>query len=191
MYDNLRQNMEQYVHFTDLEFKELTDKMVVKKLKKRQTLVREGEICRYVGFINDGLFRCFSMTDDGQERVEHFGVSHEWISEYPSFPSQIPARQTIEALRETEIFLLSYDNLQELFKSPKVERFVRILSDAMSVDSRVMISEIRHAAPEERYRTLLQKRPDLIEQIPQHYIANFLGITPVSLSRIRRRTLSY
>ena len=191
MFENLRQNINQYIHLTDLEFEELTSKLIVKKLKKRQTFVREGEICRYVGFINDGLFRCLSFTDDGQERVEHFGVSCEWISEYPSFPTQTPARQTIEALRETEIFLLSYDNLQKLYENPKIERFVRLLNEAMSSENRVIINEIRHAAPEDRYRILLKMRPDLIEQVPQYYIANFLGMTPVSLSRIRRRMLTY
>lgn len=191
MFENLRQNINQYIHLTDLEFEELTSKLIVKKLKKRQTFVREGEICRYVGFINDGLFRCLSFTDDGQERVEHFGVSGEWISEYPSFPTQTPARQTIEALRESEIFLLSYDNLQKLYENPKIERFVRLLNEAMSSENRVIINEIRHAAPEDRYRILLKMRPDLIEQVPQYYIANFLGMTPVSLSRIRRRMLTY
>ncbi len=191
MFNNLRQNIEQYIHFTDIEFKTLTDKIVVKKMKKRQQLVREGEICRYVGFINDGLFRCLSLTEDGIERVEHFGVTGEWISEYPSFPTQTPARQTIETLRDSEVFLLSYDNLQTLFENPKVERFVRLLNEAMYSENRLLINEIRHAAPEERYRLLLSLRPDLIEQIPQHYIANFLGMTPVSLSRIRRRMLSY
>ena len=191
MFDKIRQNIEQYVHLTDIEFKDFTDKIVVKTLKKRQTLVREGEICRYVGYINEGLFRCLSLTEDGIERVEHFGVTGEWISEYPSFPTQTPARQTIEALRESELLLISYDNLQLLFENPKVERLVRLLNESLSVENRLLINELRHAAPEERYRVLLNLRPDLIEQIPQHYIANYLGITPVSLSRIRRRMLTY
>jgi CRP-like cAMP-binding protein len=190
MFENLRQNIHQYVHLTDLEFQEFTDKLVIRKLKKRQTFVREGEVCRYVGYIEDGLFRCLSMTDDGQERVEHFGVTGEWMSEYPSFPTQTPARQTIEALRESTVFLLSYDNLQLLFENPKVERLVRKLNESMSSENRLLINEIRHAAPEDRYRIFMQKRPDLIEQVPQYYIANYLGMTPVSLSRIRRRMLT-
>ena len=145
MFENIRQNINQFVHLTDLEFQDFTHKLIVKKLKKRQTLVREGEICRYVGYINDGLFRCFSLTNDGQERVEHFGVTNEWISEYPSFPTQTPARQTIEALRDSEILLLSYDNLQSLFENPKIERLVRLLNETMSSYNRLFINEIRHA----------------------------------------------
>lgn len=190
MFENLRQNVEQYLHFTDEEFKLLTDQLVVKTLKKHQKLVSEGEVCRYVGFIPNGLFRCFSLRNDGEERIEHFGVSGEWISEYPSFPNQIPARQTIEALNDSDILLLSYDKLQILLQSPKIERFVRLLSEDMASKNRIFINDIRHANPEERYKLLLNLRPDLIEQVPQHYIANFLGMTPVSLSRIRRRLIS-
>lgn len=190
MFENLRQNIEQYVHLTDIEFKLLTDKLVVKTLKKQQTIVREGDVCRYVAYINDGLFRCFSLTNLGEERIEHFGVSGEWISEYPSFPNQIPARQTIEALQDSVLLLLSYDKLQVLLENPKMERFVRLLSEDMASKNRIFINDIRHSNPEERYKLLLQLRPDLIEQLPQHYIANFLGITPVSLSRIRRRLIT-
>ena len=189
MFEKLRQNVEQYVHFTDDEFKLLTDKLVVKTLKKQQTIVREGEICRYVGFIQNGLFRCFSLRNDGEERIEHFGVSGEWISEYPSFPNQIPARQTIEALNDSNILLLSYDNLEILLKKPKFEHFLRLLTEDLAFRNRIFINDIRHANPEERYKLILDMRPDLIEQVPQHYIANFLGMTPVSLSRIRRRLI--
>jgi CRP-like cAMP-binding protein len=190
MFENLRQNVEQYLHFTDAEFQLLTDQLVVKTLKKHQKLVSEGEICRYVGFIQNGLFRCFSLRHDGEERVEHFGVSSEWISEYPSFPNQIPARQTIEALNDSDILLLSYEKLQILLQNPKIERFVRLLSEDMASKNRIFINDIRHANPEERYKLFLELRPDLIEQVPQHFIANFLGMTPVSLSRIRRRLIS-
>ena len=189
MFEKIRQNIEQYLHFTDAEFKIFTDQLVVKTLKKKEVIVREGDVCRYVGFINNGLFRCFSLTNDGNERIEHFGVTGEFISEYPSFPNQIPARQTIEAIRDSEILLLSYDNLQILLENAKIERLLRLLSEDISAQNRILINDIRHSTPEERYKYFLQKRPDIMAQVSQHYIANYLGMTPVSLSRIRRRMM--
>ena len=190
MFEKIRQNIQKYVHLTDIEFKHFTDQLIVKTLKKQQTIVREGDVCRYVAYINYGLFRCYSMTDDGEEQVEHFGITGEWISEYPSFPNQIPARQTIEAIQECEILLLSFDKLQILFENPKIERLVRLLYEDISAENRILINTIRHASPEERYKIFMNVRPDLMEHIPQHYIANYFGITPVSLSRIRRRLIS-
>ena len=107
---------------------------------------------------------------------------------YDSFISQKPSRHSIETLEDCQVLAISYKALQELFiEFPKMNEFVRKVLEERFVSLHELFTSQILDSPEERYLKLLKERPDIIQRIPQHQIATFLGITPVSLSRIRNR----
>jgi CRP-like cAMP-binding protein len=105
----------------------------------------------------------------------------------------MPANHFIQAIEDTELVSLSFDSLQQLYNhkllSYKMERFGRLIAEYLICCYDDRLNSFIIQSPEERYLDLLSSRPDIIQRIPQHHIANFLGITPVSLSRIRRRVM--
>lgn len=139
-----------------------------------------------------GLVRYF-VVKDGNEITNYFGFANDMVSSYKSFLTRQPGIVTLEALEETELITLSYAAMQDLYKHPKLgykmERFGRLMGEYLACCYEDRVLSFVTQSPEERYLQLLQYGKNIIQNIPQHYIANFLGITPVSLSRIRKRIM--
>ncbi len=164
--------------------------MYIRELKKRQLFVGEGKVCHEVGFILSGSFR-FYIIKDGIEISNYFCFKGELISSYKSFLKREASFINIEAMEDAEVICFSHASLQKLVNDVrityKMEHFGRLVAEYLVCCYEERVISFVTQSPEERYLELLDKQPDLMQRIPQYYIANFLGITPVSLSRIRRR----
>jgi len=187
MFDLLKKHINRRVPLTDEEFNICTKFFISKKLKKHQFLLNEGYVCRYLGFVNSGCLREYSIDSKGIEHIIQFAIEDWWISDLHSFLSGMPATYNIDALQDSEILLLNKSAREELLNGcPKMERFFRLLIEANSVASQQRISDSLSASAEERYLKFIKTYPKLFEQVPQNHIASYLGITPQSLSRIRK-----
>lgn len=187
MFELLKKHINRRVHLTDEEFNICTKFFVSKNLKKHQFLLNEGDVCRYLGFVNSGCLREYSIDSKGIEHIIQFAIEDWWISDLHSFLSGMPATYNIDALQDCEILLLNKSAREELLNGcPKMERFFRLLIEANSVASQQRISDSLSASAEERYLKFIKTYPKLFEQVPQNQIASYLGITPQSLSRIRK-----
>jgi len=185
-----RQNLEVFVTFSDEEWAIFAEFLYLRTIKKREPFITNGKICEEIGFIYSGSFRFFFLKE-GIEISNYFSFEKELVSSYRSFLKKEPSLTTIEAMEDAEVVCFSQLALEKLSTNPKIaykmERFGRLVAEYLICCYEERVVAFVTQTPEERYCRLLQQQPDLLQRIPQHYVANFLGITPVSLSRIRKR----
>lgn len=159
-----------------------------KKIRKKQYLLQEGNICRHLAFVEKGLLRSYSVDEKGIEHMIHFAWEGWWMADMLSFLSNEPSTYHIDAIEDAELLLISQQDFEEMFlKVPVMERYFRILfqNNIISKERR-LISSITNSA-EEKYIHLTATNPELIKRIPQQLVASYLGITPETLSRIKNK----
>lgn len=187
MYERLFQKFDEKVQLTDEE-KELSKSFFLpKKLRKRQYLLQEGDVGKYVAFVEKGMLRSYSVDEKGYEHILQFAFEGWWIGDHFSFLTGEPSPYNIDALEDCELLLLTRSAEEQLIqKVPKMERFFRLLlqNSLISLQRRLVGSLSQPA--EKRYTELTQSCPTIAQRVPQHMMASFLGITPETLSRIRR-----
>ncbi len=187
MFDLLKKHINKQVPLTDEEFNICTKFFISKKLKKHQFLLNEGDVFRYIGFVNSGCLREYKIDSKGGEHILQFAIEDWWVSDLNSFLSGLPANYNIDTLQNSEVLLLERSARDELLENcPKMERFFRLLIEANHVAKQQRIVDSLSASAEERYLKFIKTYPQLLEQVPQNQIASYLGITPQSLSRIRK-----
>jgi len=185
--DNYINSFKQITGFTDNELEIVLKHFEKKNLKKKTNLLQAGKIANEVYFIVDGCMRLF-CDKEGKELSTYFFTEQMFAGAYDSFISRKPSRHSIETLEDCEVLALTYQALQDLYvEFPKMNEFIRKAIEVRFVVLHDLFTDYVLNSPEERYLSLQKDRPDLLNRIPQHQIASFLGITPVSLSRIRNR----
>ena len=159
-----------------------------KKLKKNEIFIEEGTFYSKFFYINKGLVRGFYSNADGEEKTIFFRWEKEFGADPESYFNHKPSKLTWCAMEETEIFEINFQKFEELSK-----RNVGLLKLRIMASKRLLnrmyerLESFILYSPEERFQHLLETHPDLCERIPDKYLASFLGITPVSLSRIKKR----
>ena len=177
-----------YMNLTEEEKQLCKSFFTPKKLRRRQYLLQEGDVCKYVAFVEKGMLRSYTIDDKGSEHIMQFAFEGWWISDHFSFLTGEPAVYTIDALEDSELLLLSKQAEEQLLqKIPRFERYFRILlQNSLIAAQRRLIGSLSQTA-EERYNDLITGCPTIPQRVPQHMMASFLGITPETLSRIRRQ----
>lgn len=187
-----RIGMEAYVCFSDEEWAALKQYIDLKILKKKDHFAVSGKVCDHIGFIVSGSVRYYHVKD-GTEITGYFSFENDFVSSYKSYVTRTPGTGYIQALEDTELVLISYKSMEQMLNHPllayKMERFGRLVAEHYICCYEDRISSFILQSPEERYLKMLETDPYIMQRIPQHYVANYLGITPVSLSRIRKRTV--
>lgn len=186
MYDLILKNISRFITLAPEEEQYFTSLLKLKKLRKKQYLLQEGDVARYDYFVNKGCLRTYTIDEKGQEHVVQFSIEDWWTGDMYSFLTQKPARYTIDALEDTELLCLERHALEELYiKIPKFERFFRLLLQNAFVSLQERIIANLSQPADERYCTFVNKYPLMEKRLPLKQIASYLGITPESLSRIR------
>jgi len=149
--------------------------------------LNEGDVCTHIGFVNSGCLREYTIDNKGTEHIVQFAIEDWWVSDLHSYLSGKPAEYNVDALQDSEVLLLEKSARDEMLdKCPKMERFFRLLVEANHVATHQRIADSLSASAEERYLKFIKTYPKLFETVPQNQIASYLGITPQSLSRIRK-----
>lgn len=190
MYQSILQNISKHVLLTEQEASFFVSLLKHRSIRKRQVLFRSGEVARFETFIVKGLLRAYTIDESGHEHVAMFAMEDWWICDLYSFLTQKPGTQNIDALEDSEILQIDKDDLEKLYvEVPKFDRFFRILlQNAFVASQQRIISSISQTA-EEQYLAFIRKFPSLEQRVPQHQVASYLGITPETISRIRRGML--
>jgi CRP-like cAMP-binding protein len=190
--NKFREHVELYVPMNDAEWQILSPLLEVSHLKKKKNFAEPGRVCTQIGLIVKGSVRYFNVKD-GEEITGYFSFENELLSSYKSFLTGTPGLNYIQALEDTQIVALNYKAMQQAYAHElighKMERFGRLVAEHYLICYEDRVTSFVTQTPEERYNKLLETGGEVLQRIPQHYIANFLGITPVSLSRIRRRIM--
>lgn len=156
--------------------------------KKKDLLLRAGEICRVESFVVRGCFRTFTIDENGYDRTLVFSVEDWWTGDMLSFLTAKPSMYSIEALEDAEILQISKERLEKLYlEVPKLERYFRLLVQNAYISQLERINTGLSQTAEQRYLLFLENYPGFAQRIPQKYIASFLGITPEFLSMLRRK----
>jgi CRP/FNR family transcriptional regulator, anaerobic regulatory protein len=159
----------------------------VVQVKKGYTLIKEGQICNHVFFINTGLVRVYNLTD-GKENVQGFIAENEFISEYPSFLTRKPSTLYIEMIEDGELVITSYDDIQHAYdKFPIFERLGRKIAEYLFIEFNAHVTALYSSTAEQRYIKFVAEDASLANRIPQYMLASYLGVTPEHLSRIRKK----
>jgi len=188
MFEVLFRNVADRIDLTEEEKQLCKSFFAPKKLRKRQYLLQEGDVCKYVAFVEKGMLRSYTIDDKGSEHIMQFAFEGWWIADNYSFLTGEPATYTIDALEDSELLLLSKQAEDQLLeKIPKFEKYFRLLlqNNVIATQRRLMSSHSQTA--EERYQQLIDSCETIPQRVPQHMIASFLGITPETLSRIRKQ----
>lgn len=186
-HDLLLANIAKHTQLNDEETAQFTSLLSLKKLSKKDFFLEEGQPCHHLAFVHSGALRAYHLDAAGKESTIMFALTDWWITDMYCFLNQKPAMVFIEALEDSEIFLLSKENLDRLFDTmPKFERFFRILMQNAYTREQLRIIENLSLPAAKRYDNFLAKYPQIINQVTQKQIASYLGITPEFLSTIRK-----
>ncbi|HEV7333276.1 MAG TPA: Crp/Fnr family transcriptional regulator [Flavisolibacter sp.] len=189
MFDTIYRYILPFVSFTGKEKQVLEDAFTFRQVPKKFVLTEEGKIARELYFIVKGLVRLY-YTKDGEEITGFIFREGLFASSYDSFLRQAPSNQTLETLEDCDLLVISYNRLQQLYEElPKMNIVVRKIAEQRFINAQQVLSSFILDSPEERYRKFAAQHGDLLLRVPHHMIASYLGITPVSLSRIRKRMI--
>ncbi|MFD0793588.1 Crp/Fnr family transcriptional regulator [Mucilaginibacter litoreus] len=190
--NQFRKHMAAFIEFDDAEWAICIQYLNVWQLKKKEHFIEAGEVCKTLGFVLSGSVRYYHLID-GNDITNYFSFENDYVSSYKSFLTGEPSINYIQALEPTTIITVSKKDWEAMLSNPilayKIERFGRLLAEYYLICYEDRVTSFITQSPEERYLKLMETGRDILRRIPQHYVANFLGITPVSLSRIRRRIL--
>ena len=191
--NSFRKGLEKFILFNDAEWDLVKEHLALISLKKKKHFTEAGKICNDVGFVVTGSVRYYHIKD-GEEITSYFSFENELVSSYKSFLRREPGITWIQALEDSLIVTINYPNMQRMLEHPllayKMEQMCRRIAEYYICCFEDRMASFITQTPEERYLALLSTGREILQRMPQHYIAHFLGITPVSLSRIRRRILT-
>ena len=188
MFERLSQNIHEHISLTEEELNFCKTLFLPKKLRKRQYLLQEADVCKYVSFVEKGILRTYTVDEKGNEHILSFSMEGWWTADLYSFLTGEPSLYNIDALEECELLLLAKSSWDILLgKIPAFERYFRIIiqNNLITMQRRLLGSMSETA--QEKYTKLVATFPDRIQRVPQHMIASYLGISRETLSRIRRQ----
>lgn len=186
MFEVLHQKVTETIQISEDEFAIAKTLFKPKKLRKKRFLLQDGDPCKYTIFVEKGLLRSFTIDEKGNEHILQFSMPGWWTGDLYSFLTGEPSNYNIQALEESELLLITQPSWDQLLEQvPAFERYFRILiqNNLIATQRRLMVTFSETA--EEKYLRLLNDFPDIIQQVPQHMIASYIGITRETLSRIR------
>ena len=188
MYELFFKSLKDKVDFSDEELAVIKTYLTPKKLRKKQYLLQEGDVCKFSAFVEKGALRSYTIDEKGMERIIQFALEGWTISDLYSFLTGEAATYTIDALEDSELVMISKQAHEELiFKLPKYERYIRIQITNAYVAMQRRLTSIISQPLEERYASFTSLYPHIVQRVPQHMIASYMGLTPETLSRVRKK----
>lgn len=189
MYDSLYDYISSKVRISDEEFEQVKEAFTPKKLRKRQYLLQEGDVCRYAAFVVKGALRQYLVDEKGNEHITQFAIEDWWISDRESMASETPSNYNIDALEDCELLLLTRQNALDLEKNvPVYKELMDVVKERSAFAGQKRVVSALSYSAEEKYKEFINTYPKIVQRVPQHMIASFLGITPETLSRLRGKS---
>lgn len=186
MITELQQHIARFIELTDDENSMLEHYFERNSLKKKEHLLRDGQICSKQYFISKGCFRQYIINEKGTEQTILFGIENWWMTDYLSFQTQSPSNFFIQAIENSEVLSIEKNALEDLLaKAPKLERYFRLVMQKSFGASQVRIKYLFTMSAEERYHHMNNLFPEFVQRVPQYMLASYLDFSPEFMSKIR------
>ncbi|HEY5369322.1 MAG TPA: Crp/Fnr family transcriptional regulator [Hanamia sp.] len=189
MFDTFRKYLEDKIALTDQDFELIESVSSFKKLRKRQYLLQEGDVCRFNAFVCRGFLRYYYVDHKGQEHIMQFAPENYWTGDRESMDSGLPSKYNVDAIEDSEILLLKKEDFELICNTvPAFNDFVNktLKKNVLVLHERIHASLSLSA--EEKYSNFISKYPSISNRVPLHMIASYLGISPETLSRVRSQS---
>jgi CRP-like cAMP-binding protein len=185
-HDLLIASIRKHIELNKKEENDFISLLQFKKLKKKEFLLRENEVSAFTAFVVKGCLRSYSIDRNGFEHILQFAPAGWWIADIYSMISKQPGKLNIDALENSDMFLLKRKDQEKLFKAyPKFERFFRIIIENSVASQHNRLMDYLSLNAQERYEAFCKRYPSLMQTLPQKLIASYIGVTPEFLSKMR------
>lgn len=188
MTEPLKQNIAKHISLSEKETELFCNLFQQRLIKKKSFLLKEGEVCKFEGFVIKGLFRVYHIDKSGAEQILYFAIENWWITDIDSFTNGLPSQLFIEALEDSEVLLISKNDKEFAYANlPEIEKLFRVMTQKTHVAlQRRMIDNLSKTA-DQRYLDFIEKYPKLYQRLSNLQIAAYLGISHEFLSKIRKK----
>lgn len=189
-YENILKNISRYISLSRQEEEDFCDILSIKKIKKKEFLLREGDICTDEYYVNKGCLREYFVDQKGFEHNLYFAIEDWWISDIYSRTQMAPSYCDIVALEDCELVCINHEKLENfMLKVPALERFFRLSYERSLVNMHLKNLRMLYMTAEERYIHFRERYPQLSNRIPQKHIASFLGLTPQFFNTVHAKVI--
>ena len=186
MFDTFRKYLEDKIALTARDYELINSVSLFKKLRKRQYLLQAGDVCRFNAFVCRGFLRYYYVDDKGQEHIMQFVPENYWTSDRESMESAQPSKYNIDAIEASEILLLAKEDFEMIRKT--IPAFNDFVNETLKKNIAVLQERIHvniSFSAEAKYNNFIAKYPTIVNRVPLHMIASYLGVSAETLSRIR------
>ena len=191
MSEIFKSHLEKFIEINEEEFAGILPFFQVKKVRKKENLLVEGQICKSHYFVLKGCLRKFFINKKGIEQTTEFAIENWWITDNFAYERGLSTEFYIQAVENSEILIINRQSQEKLLiEYPKMERYFRFIYQRAYAASQLRIKYLYDLTKEEFYNHLCESQPEFVQRIPQYLIASFLGFTPEYLSEIRNKKRS-
>lgn len=183
--EKLRTHLEEIIPLSDEEFEHIQTFFSTRRTRKNQYLINEGDEVRYEYFVLKGIYKVVYLDHDGKEHILQFAQENWWMSDYMGFFKQKPARMFVECMEDGEVLYMTLEGREKLAAElHKMEHFfrVKLTNGFVAMQQRILL--LLSSTPQQRYEEFSKLYPDLLQRIPKKYIAEYLGVSRETLSRL-------
>lgn len=162
--------------------------MKPRRFRKKQYFLQEGDICKYTGFIVKGSARTFSVDKDGNENILKLSVENWWLADFESFYHLTPSQYNIQAIEDLEVLQVTNAQVEEFFKPiPAFSAMMEVIKQNNAIANQNRMQAVIRYTAEERFSDFVNNYPHFLQRFPQNMIASYLGLSPETLSRLRKK----
>ncbi|GAA3511200.1 Crp/Fnr family transcriptional regulator [Aquimarina addita] len=191
MYQPIIRHIRQYVHPSEGEIHLFVSKLSKISLARKKFLLQPGAHIKHEYFVIKGCLKAYYLDAKGNRHIIQFAIENWWVGDFDAFYNDVPSKLHIESIESSTLFSISYDDLQELFiTAPIFERYFRILVTSAFIAQRKRILSSLEKDTKQRYLEFCKTYPNIEDRVPNYDIANYLGVSAESISRIRRKMKS-
>lgn len=183
----LKASIDPIVKLSDEDYVVFSDAFELVKIKKNDYFLKEGQVCSFLGLLLSGVVIYTKTVESGDSITIHFAFEGDWVNNNLSRLNSSPSNINIKAIEDCEMLVIQQHAIEILYEQiPKLERMGRVLTERAFLKFVEQTIQFQTLSAKERYENLLREFPEIIQKVQQYHIANYLGVAPKSLSRIRK-----
>lgn len=191
MYQSILKHIQDHITPTKLDLERFNEALNKVSISKGQFLLKPGTTVKHEYFVIKGCLKAYYLDDKGSSHIIQFAIENWWVGDFDAFYNKIPSKLYIEAIEDSELLAINYDSLQNIYdKAPIFERYFRILTTQAFISQRKRILSTLEKNTQERYLEFCTSYPKIEDRVPNYDIANYLGVSPENLSRVRQQMKS-